>query len=602
MNSLSNYLALVCLVLVTSLPNLQAKSNTSIDCQITLNPSSASICSGNSTTFEVGASGTGLTYKWQVDVGFGFLDLKSNATFSDIDKPVLKVNTVSTMLNGYKFKCIVNSSCGELVSTEAELTVLTSPNISSNPSSTSVCQNSDVVFQVGSTGSQLTYQWQEDKNDGSGFTDISNSMLYSGFNTQTLTVKSAGANYNGYKYRVVIDGVCSGAVTSNPASLTVKPLISINSQPQTAYTCSSLPESQRTVSFTVEATGSDLTYQWQVDAGFGFVSPPTTPIHTGINSKTLTVSYIKPEFDGYIYRCIVTSSCGGVQTTSTALLKVNSSTVQPQDFTQKSNSVYKGQTDVSYSVPPVAGVSSYDWAFKNSEGEIVPGVTIYGNGSNSVLVDFASNAESGNMTVCTINGCGVSATRNVSVAVTEPPVTLPVELASYSADLTPSSSASLKWVTASESNNDHFIVEHSINGIDYKQIARVQSKGNNLVPQYYSIHHRDLTAGINYYRLMQVDKNGDRKELGIKALNVSLAGYSNYAYPNPLAGNQLNIKFSTEKPTLPVRISSISGQVLFDKSVNVSNNTIDISLNNKPEAGFYLISVDGKFLQKLVVN
>lgn len=605
MKLLSLYLAIFCLI-NTPLAFSGTKDFSAVApevCVITSNPSNVSICIGNNTSFKVEASGAGLTYKWQVDVGFGFLDLKSSSTFSDVDKAELKVNSVSTLLNGYKFQCLVSNSCGaELVSETAALTVLTPPSINSNPSPTAVCQNSDAYFSIGTSGSSLTYQWQEDKNDGNGFLDIDvANTAFSGVKSNVLTVKSVTPSVNAYKYRCVVAGVCSGPITSGSAALTVNPLLAITSQPQTAFTCASIAEADRTVSYTVVAEGTNLTYQWQVDAGFGFVTPPTTPIHTGINSATLTVKNITGAFDGYIYRCIVTSSCGGSEISSTALLKINNLPAQPSDFTKKSDNIYAGAKDVEFSVPVVAGADSYDWTYKNSSGGVVPGVTIYGNGSNSVTVDFETYAESGTLSVCTANGCGISAPKALSVVVTPDPSVLPVDLISYSADLA-NGAANLKWSTTSESNNDYFLIEHSTNASDFKSVAKIQSKGNSNNLQSYSFVHTNLSAGNNYYRLVQFDKDGKSKDLGIKEVNYVLLSSNTYIYPNPLSGNILKIKFNTEERALPVSISNIYGQALFNKKVEVNNSLLEVELNEKPSPGIYIVTVDKQVIQKLIVN
>ena len=63
--------------------------------------------------------------------------------------------------------------------------------------------------------------------------------------------------------------------------------------------------------------------------------------------------------------------------------------------------------------------------------------------------------------------------------------------------------------TATEINNDFFVVEHSINGNDWDIIEEVNGSGNSNSPTKYVVEHNDYSNGDNYYRLTQYDYNGD---------------------------------------------------------------------------------------------
>ena len=51
---------------------------------------------------------------------------------------------------------------------------------------------------------------------------------------------------------------------------------------------------------------------------------------------------------------------------------------------------------------------------------------------------------------------------------------LPVEMIRFEAKAAANHTAQLDWVTASELNNSHFILERSYNAIDFEQVALVQ--------------------------------------------------------------------------------------------------------------------------------
>jgi hypothetical protein len=84
---------------------------------------------------------------------------------------------------------------------------------------------------------------------------------------------------------------------------------------------------------------------------------------------------------------------------------------------------------------------------------------------------------------------------------------LPVEFSYFEARLE-GARAVLEWATASEQDNSHFIVEHSLDGISFEGIGRVEGAGTTIAPQYYRLEHGAPRPGFNYYRLRQVDYDG----------------------------------------------------------------------------------------------
>lgn len=66
----------------------------------------------------------------------------------------------------------------------------------------------------------------------------------------------------------------------------------------------------------------------------------------------------------------------------------------------------------------------------------------------------------------------------------------------------------LKWTTASEYNNDFFVIEKSINGINYETIGYKEAVGNSVQNSNYLLIDKNVTNVINYYRIKQVDNAG----------------------------------------------------------------------------------------------
>lgn len=94
------------------------------------------------------------------------------------------------------------------------------PSISTQPINAAVCESSVTNFSV-IAADATTYQWQISTNNGSSFSDIAASSIYSNVTTPTLTISnSTGLNSN--QYRCVITGE-SSTVNSTAAILLINP-------------------------------------------------------------------------------------------------------------------------------------------------------------------------------------------------------------------------------------------------------------------------------------------------------------------------------------------------------------------------------------------
>lgn len=84
---------------------------------------------------------------------------------------------------------------------------------------------------------------------------------------------------------------------------------------------------------------------------------------------------------------------------------------------------------------------------------------------------------------------------------------LPVELLFFNAEPT-KGAVQCTWVTASEYNNDHFVVERSADGINYTVVDVVAAVGNSVSLESYAYTDLVPLRGTSYYRLRQVDVDG----------------------------------------------------------------------------------------------
>ncbi len=109
---------------------------------------------------------------------------------------------------------------------------------------------------------------------------------------------------------------------------------------------------------------------------------------------------------------------------------------------------------------------------------------------------------------------------------------LPIELMYFEADPVPQGVA-LKWSTASETNNDRFEVERSLDGENFDPIGTVPGAGNSITAQQYQFLDENPIMGINYYRLQQVDDDGHTEYSPVRAVHFKHTGNTVHLLPNP---------------------------------------------------------------------
>lgn len=89
--------------------------------------------------------------------------------------------------------------------------------------------------------------------------------------------------------------------------------------------------------------------------------------------------------------------------------------------------------------------------------------------------------------------------------------TLPVELLSFTGKAV-DEDVQLKWTTGSELDNDHFEIMRSDNGQAWSEIGRVPGSGTTTIPRNYSFTDSCPILGTNYYKLRQVDVDGESED------------------------------------------------------------------------------------------
>ena len=182
---------------------------------------------------------------------------------------------------------------------------------------------------------------------------------------------------------------------------------------------------------------------------------------------------------------------------------------------------------------------------------------------------------------------------------TEPYQVLPVELIYFKAKVT-AQSVSLNWATATEINNQEFVIERSTNeNLDFKAIGKTSGHGTTLEQQLYEFQDLKPAAGTSYYRLKQVDLDGTSTYSRIEAVTMRREVITTLAlYPNPAAAFiNVTLDLPAGGKEILVQIVDLKGRVMYrqlHKPVNKSKD-LNIPLANLPDGNYYLVVMkDGK--------
>lgn len=300
---------------------------------VTVSPANSIVCLGTNTSYSVTATGTSISYQWQVYNNITWVNVINNAIYSNATTSTLNLTGVTGTMNGYAYRCIVTGICpnNPATSNQASLTVNMPPSVTTQPTDKTICLGTGTSYSVSATGTAtLTYQWQADQ--GSGFVNIANGANYNGVTTNTLSVNFPPLNFNGYKYRCAVSGPCAPAANSNLALLSINDTATVVSVPFNDTLCtgdSSL--------FAINPGGPVTSIQWQESNGVGGFSdlPPGTPPYIGVNTPVLKIAPVNKSLYGKQYRAVVSSSCNTVisNTFSTVVYTVADITVNPLDVT-----------------------------------------------------------------------------------------------------------------------------------------------------------------------------------------------------------------------------------------------------------------------------
>jgi hypothetical protein len=353
-------------------------NDTSIDVSLKIDfplvitqPSNKTACQGDSVSFSVTATGTGLTYQWRK----GNTNLINGLNISGVTSATLIIEPVSISDSASDYNVIINGTCSPGDTSNNVSLLIDIPKIITNPSDKTACIGDSVSFSITATGTGLTYQWRK------GSTDLINAGNISGSTSAMLVINPVTYMDTAFNYNVIVAGTCLPKDTSNNVSLVIDNPIII-SEP-----INQIVGDGDSVSFSVTATGTGLSYQWRK----GSVNLNNGGNISGSNTAMLTINPASIMDTASDYNVVIIGSCPPNDTSINVSLQISSF---PQITTEPTNKTVCLGDSVSFSVSATGAGLTYQW--RKGNVNLINGGNISGSTTailtiNPVIITDAAN-------------------------------------------------------------------------------------------------------------------------------------------------------------------------------------------------------------------
>lgn len=161
--------------------------------------------------------------------------------------------------------------------------------------------------------------------------------------------------------------------------------------------------------------------------------------------------------------------------------------------------------------------------------------------------------------------------------------------------------AYLEWETLSEIDNRYFIVEHSNDGKTFSELGKVEGAGNSSQLNHYEFLHLNMPSGTNYYRLTQVDYNGNSTMSDVIMLQNKVQKFT--IHPNP-STDILKISFSeASMSSSQLLVYDLKGKIICQNILPENLLKYDLFVDYL-DPGVYILQVvkNGEIINKRFVK
>ena len=160
----------------------------------------------------------------------------------------------------------------------------------------------------------------------------------------------------------------------------------------------------------------------------------------------------------------------------------------------------------------------------------------------------------------------------------------------------------LDWATATERDNDHFVVERSQDMINWSEALTVDGAGDSQYTIQYSAVDRAPYMGLSYYRLVQVDHDGTETVSDAVAVDRNELRKGLMVAPNPSSDHMsIMLPLGTEDGDL--YLVNELGQRM-DPRPNIASDRVELDVSTLPNGVYLLVlsSAQGVFQERVLIQ
>jgi len=335
-------------------------------------------------------------------------------------------------------------------------------------------------------------------------------------------------------------------------------------------------------------------------AGASDASHVNGPVAKNFNSTT---AFTFPVGHGSSYNSLTYTPSGAGATT----MKAKYNYAQPSDRSSLGAGICKVSNveywDFTRTSGSENGTVTLEWDGESDVADLPDLLVAYWDGSNWQDGGGTASGAAGSGTIP--SGSAMSTFNKYTLGTNPCDNPLPVELIEFTAKPKNNEAVDVHWVTATEINNDYFVVLRSKDGVNFAPIDSVDAYGtaNSTELQNYSLMDYEPYSGTSYYRLKQVDYDGTTSYSSIEIVNFEGVEIITL-FPNPSSGEvNITVKSSETGPII-FTVHDALGKIIKSEQfqINEGNNQIGSFINGAN--GKYFVSIvtsDGKYYDYTVV-
>jgi hypothetical protein len=240
---------------------------------------------------------------------------------------------------------------------------------------------------------------------------------------------------------------------------------------------------------------------------------------------------------------------------------------------------------VSMALDDIVQTNNDNVVFRNNSGQTMASIT---GGTQPSFSSFTNNTGISSFSIAQDGDQVAFSLIEIANA-----VALPVELIKFGSS-TLVQGIQLDWQTAIEINNERFEIEDSQDGRVFQKIGEVKGNGTTAEQQEYSFEVKNPKKGVSYYRLKQIDFDGQFEYS--KVISVDFKGDNGDVgelYPNPSKSGVINLDyFAQSDDEITISVFDVTGKLVVNQIQSISRGNNNLSFDfSELNIGIYIVKI-----------